>query len=106
MDDITTVAAEAQNPAPASSARIHLQRIADLLDESLAKDDAMEANVCAVNCALMLMAHRYHHVLADQELASLSDIEFLAPSLEQFLRITKQIERFSQLITKHNRDAN
>ena len=107
MDDTTrdAIAADTQNPATTSSASIHLKRIGELLDESLAKDDAMEANVCAVNCALMLMAHRYHRVLADHELASLSDLEFLAPSVEQFLRITKQIERFSQLAAKQNKDA-
>lgn len=82
------------------------QRINDYLNASLAKADAFEANVGVVNADLMRLARRLEQVLADvldEPVETLGEIVEVMPGIDSYLRVTKQIDRFSQLSIKLKR---
>jgi hypothetical protein len=79
------------------------QRIADYVAESLAKDDALEANLGILNADLMLIAHRFRHALDEalqQPPETLAEMAEFMPGIDGYLRVVKQIDRFSQLALK------
>lgn len=79
------------------------QRIADYVTESLAKDDPFEANLGVVNADLMLIAHRFRHVLEEvmqQPPETLAEMSEFMPGVDNYLKVVKQVDRFSQLAVK------
>ena len=87
----------------ALSAGIREQRIADYVAESLANDDPFEANLGVVNADLMLLAHRFRHVLEgamQQSPETLADMAECMPGVDSYLKVVKQIDRLSQLKVK------
>ena len=86
-----------------TGADVRLERILDYVNQSLAKLNPLEASLGALNADLMLMAYRLRQVLDDalqEGAAAFEELEELAPTIDQLLRILKQIERFSQLAIK------
>ena len=82
---------------------LHLQRIQDLLAESLALPNAFAANLGAQNSGLMRMAYRLQHSIEealDEGPATIEELEYLRPLIETFLKTTKQVDRYSQLCMK------
>jgi hypothetical protein len=83
------------------------KRIADLLSESLAKSNPLEATIGATNAELMLIGKRFGQVVGEalnQPPENLAELDELMPSVNGYLRITKQIERFSTLQRKFKTD--
>lgn len=74
-------------------------RIRDLLASSLAKLDPLEANLGVVNSDLMLLAYRLKQSIdsALTEPDASEELEMLMPAVENYLKVVKQIERFSKL---------
>jgi hypothetical protein len=87
-------------PAPGESGDRRLERVRDYLHESLAKADALAANLGAATSDLMLYSYRLHEAIA-AEMAeaplSLEQLEHLRPAVDAYLRITRQIDRFAHL---------
>lgn len=94
----TDAAAPAQTEVAAADPR--LERIAEQLAEALRNPDLLRGIAMASACDLMKLAWQLNKAI-DQELAngpgSLDDFAELSPALDTFLRMMKQIERFSQL---------
>ena len=87
----------------AQPADIREQRIADYVAESLANDDPFEANLGVVNADLMLIAHRFRHVLEgalQESPETLAEMTEFMLGLDSYLRVVKQVDRFSQLAVK------
>jgi hypothetical protein len=79
---------------------LRLRRIRDFLDEALAKDNALEANLGAINSDLMVMAYQLRDAIDDalaEGSGALDDFRNLVPALGSYLGIIKQIDRFAQL---------
>ena len=63
----------------------------------------MEANLGVVNADLMLLAGRFRHVLEEamqQSPETLAEMAELMPGVDSYLRVVKQVDRFSQLAVK------
>jgi hypothetical protein len=104
-DQLRAPNAGPQPPAPAAVKQFVLrnQRIQDYLVQSLAKGSPLEANLGAVNCDLFSMASHLWQAIAEalqQGPAALEELEYLMPAVEQYLKITKQIDRYAQLAIK------
>lgn len=85
------------------SADVRVQRIADYAADSLAKDNALEANLGVVNADLMLIAFRFRDVLEDvlqQPTETLAQMAEFMPGVDGYLKVVKQVDRFSQLAIK------
>ena len=92
-----------RNESDSQPTDIREQRIADYVAESLAQEDAMEANLGVVNADLMLLAHRFRHVLEEamqQPPETLAEMAELMPGVDSYLRVVKQVDRLSQLAVK------
>jgi hypothetical protein len=79
------------------------QRIADYLNDALSKPDPFEANLGIVNADLMQIAHRLQQVLNEamqQPPETLAEMAEFMPGLDGYLRVVKQVDRFSQLALK------
>jgi hypothetical protein len=89
-------------------ATIRLERIEQYIEESLAKANPLEAALGAVNGDLLLMEYR---IKRDLEGLSEGDPEFgpaldqVAAVVDQYLRVIKQLERFTHLATKMSGDS-
>jgi hypothetical protein len=93
----------ANTMADAVAANLREQRIADYMEDSLAKHDPLEANLGIVNADLMKIAHQFQRVLDDamqQAPETLSEMIEFMPGIDGYLRIVKQVDRFSQLTMK------
>ena len=91
------------NPVIGDSPDLSLQRIHDYLRESLARVNAFAANLGAVNSGLMLIAYRIQKAIeAEMEPgpATLDELAYFMPAIDNLLKITKQIGSFSQLDMK------
>jgi hypothetical protein len=85
-----------------------LQRIVELAEDSLARPNALEASLGLVNCELLRMAR----LMGPAIMAALArDVEALDHSgatqeaMESYLKVAKQVERFSQFQDRRDRDA-
>jgi len=95
--------AEPESEASTTPSDIRLQRITDYLEEALAKASPLEANLGATNADLQLIAYRMKQALEEalqQGPATIADLEELERTLEQYIKITKQIDRFTQAAMK------
>jgi hypothetical protein len=66
----------------------------------------LDANLGTVNADLFLMAHRLMQGMGDvleSRPDSLEEFDLAHQSLDNYLRVTKQIDRFTQLIEKRKR---
>lgn len=94
----TDAAAPAQTDAAAADPR--LQRIAEQLAEALRSPDLLRGITMASSCDIMELSWQLKKAI-DAELAdgpgSLDHFAELSPALDTLLRMTKQIERFTQL---------
>ncbi len=91
---------EVPNNGSEAATDLRLRRIMDYRQEVLAKADALEANLGAVNSELMSIGYRLHQAIeAAMEVApgALDDFQKLMPAIDNYLRIAKQIDRFAQL---------
>ena len=82
---------------------LEMRRIQDLLAESLALPNAFAANLGAQNSGLRKMAYRMQQAIEkalDQGPAELEEFEDVMPAIETLLKITKQVDRYSQLSMK------
>jgi hypothetical protein len=85
---------------------VRLQRIIEYMRDSLADSDPLDANLGAVNADLFLMAHRLMQGMGDvleSRPDSLEEFGLVHQSLDHYLRVTKQIDHFTQLIEKRKR---
>ena len=85
---------------------VRLQRIIEYMRDSLADSDPLDANLGTVNADLFLMAHRLMQGMGDvleSRPDSLEEFDLVHQSLDHYLRVTKQIDRFTQLIEKRKR---
>jgi hypothetical protein len=92
--------------SPPDRADTRLQRIIDYSEEALAKSDALEANLGSVITDLLLIARRYSLELKEvlnTDPSAPEELELIEPSLDQYLRVTKQLDRFTQLVVKLER---
>jgi hypothetical protein len=89
-------------------ADVRLERIEQYIEESLAKANPLEAALGAVNGDLLLMEYRIK-----RELEDLSDgdpdfgtgLDKVAAIGDQYLRVIKQLERFTHLAVKVSGDG-
>ena len=82
---------------------LRMQRLGDYLKDALAHPNAFAANLGAQNSGLMKMAYRIQQGIEDameQEPTILEDLENLTFSLDTYLKLSKQVDRFSQLCMK------
>ena len=80
-----------------------MQRIGDYLHEALTHPNAFAANLGAQNSSLMKLAYRMQQTIdnaMEQGPMTLEDLEDLRPTIESYSKITKQVDRFSQLWMK------
>lgn len=85
---------------------VRLQRIIEYMRDSLANSDPLDANLGTVNADLFLMAHRLMQGMGDvleSRPDSLEEFDLAHQSLDHYLRVTKQIDRFTQLIERRKR---
>ncbi len=85
---------------------VRLQRIIEYMRDSLADSDPLDANLGTVNADLFLMAHRLMQGMGDvleSRPDSLEEFDLVHQSLDHYLRVTKQIDHFTQLIEKRKR---
>jgi hypothetical protein len=85
---------------------VRLQRIIEYLQDSLADSDPLDANLGTVNADLFLMAHRLMQGMGDVLASrpdSLEEFDLVHQSLDHYLRVTKQIDRFTQLLERRKR---
>lgn len=89
-----------RDPASGDEVDRRLQRIRDYLDEALAKDNALAANLGAAASDLMLLGYQLKQAI-DAALAeapvALDRFEQLLPAIDYYLRINKQVDRMTQL---------
>jgi hypothetical protein len=88
------------SPAQESAASLRNRRIDDLQLEALAKEDALEANLGAANGGLLRTGFRLEEALEGAMANSadlLSEMERLAPLLDCYLKVMRQVDRFAQL---------
>jgi hypothetical protein len=107
MDDSTNQALSKPLPtAKADDAQgrdVRMQRLTDHMADSLAKDDPFAANLGAVNGDLMLIEYRMRQsldVLLKEAPRSPEEFQAAMPGVDAYLRVVKQIDRFSQLALK------
>jgi len=77
-----------------------VQRIADYLESSLGKPDALQATIGAANSDLMLVGFRLNEAVQaalNSTPAALSEFGKLMPAVESLLKVYKQVDRFTQL---------
>lgn len=92
----------AESPAPPNPVPLprRLSRVGDYLVASLEKTNPLDANLGSLNSGLMEMALRLETMIL-QGLANglplVSRHESLMPALEVYLRLTRQVDRFSNL---------
>lgn len=87
----------------AAATELRERRIADYMKDSLTKSDPFEANLGVVNADLMKIAHRFQRVLdgaMQQPPETLAEMTEFVPGLDSYLRVVKQVDRFSQLALK------
>jgi hypothetical protein len=80
-----------------------VERIEQYIEQSLAKPDPMEATLGVVTGDLMSMAHRIkRHIdeLFEGDPEFVPELDLIAPEIDQYLRVSKQIERFALLTEK------
>ena len=76
------------------------ERIADYLECSLRKPDAIRATIGAINSDLMLIGYRLNravHTAMETTPEALNEYGKLMPAVESLLKVYKQIDRFTQL---------
>jgi hypothetical protein len=86
---------------------VRRQKITDYVGESLKKSDLLEANLGAVNGDLMSLASRFRGALEEvleRSPESLAEMAEFMPTIDVYLRVTKQVERYSQLALKLKRE--
>jgi hypothetical protein len=95
----TTTGAEAGSTTPPWQPD-NRQRIQAYLEDSLARPNALEANVGAAASGLMAVEFRLHQAIAAALPATPAALEHyprLMPAIDGCLRINKQIDRLAQL---------
>lgn len=105
-DELSQTAAEAALETPVvddEASDVRTRRLAEYMASSLTEDDPLAANLGAVNGDLMLLAYRMRQALDglfDEPPESVQELQAAMPGLEGYLKVTKQIDRFSQLAVK------
>lgn len=85
--------------------RLRDQRLEQYLRAALQMEDPLVANVSALNADLLQLAkHMTQRIVSAYEELSPNVGEFihLAPATDAYLRLTRQIERFSTLVDRIN----
>ena len=80
-----------------------MQRIGDYLNEALNSSNALAANLGAQNSSLMKMGYRMQQTIEnamEEGPMTLDDLENLMPTIESYLKISKQVDHFSRLCIK------
>jgi hypothetical protein len=85
--------------APSTGA-LRKQRIEDFQNDALAASDPLQANLGAINGALMRMSYHMETAL-EAALITITDpvdrFARLGPAIDAYLKVTRQIDRFAQL---------
>ena len=79
------------------------RRLQDLIAAALATACPLEANLGIVKCGLIDLAQRLHTALVSalgEPPATVAEIEQVSRTIDQYLRLTKQIDRYAQLAIK------
>jgi hypothetical protein len=90
-------------PNEALTNDLRVQRLVEYTADSLAKENALEANLGVINGDLMLLEYRFRQGLDElfkESPHSLEELTIAMPSVDAFLRIAKQIDRYSQFAAK------
>jgi hypothetical protein len=90
-------------PSDDANCDLRLDRITEYVSEALAAADPLAANVGVINGDLMHMAYALRQGLAEalqQPPESLLAMSEAMPAMDGFLKVTKQIDRFTQLWMK------
>jgi hypothetical protein len=77
-----------------------LRRIRDYLKEALVRENALEANLAVVNSDLMWMGYALKQAIEAAMAAApagLDHFERLAPAIDSYLRVARQVDRFATL---------
>jgi hypothetical protein len=80
-----------------------LERVDAYLEKVLAKKNSLQANLGSINSGLMRIAVHMDEVINENLAlgpASLDQIQRLAPTIETYLRVARQVDRFAQLETR------
>lgn len=92
-----------RSPPPLSPPDLAIKqqaRVRQYLATALDDPDPLRANAAALSCDLMELAHRLKKGLddaVDAGLHAFNDFDKLAPVLNAYLRMTRQIQSFAQL---------
>lgn len=95
MPPTTTLTA---SQSTASEVRLH--RIDELQMQSLQQEDPLQANLGAANGALLRFGYRMEQAIEDvlqQSANPLERFERLAPAIDMYLKVMRQVDRFAQL---------
>ena len=104
LGDMSPPAAEvpptALDEADADRHDARLRRVHEYLASSLAKEDALEANLGSINSGLMRMALGLDEAIEafmESGPRTVDRLQRMLPALETHLRVTRQVDRFAQL---------
>ena len=92
--------ADAPTAESQDTRRLRLKRVRQYLAESLAKPDALQANLGAAVGDLMEIAYRLKEAIdavLQKEGGSLEQFDRLMPAIDKYLRLTRQADRFARL---------
>lgn len=102
-DATSTAMAQETTPRELTAASTHearLRRIRDYLNDSLNKNDPLEANVGAINSGLLRMAlwldETLENAMSDGT-QNVDRLKRLLPAIEAQLKISRQVDRFAQI---------
>ena len=99
-EDGATTKGAGTNESAGQTKDNRVKRIADYLESSLRKPDALQATIGAVNSDLMLIGHRLNQAVQhamDTSPTALNEFGKLMPAVESLLKVYKQVDRFTQL---------
>jgi hypothetical protein len=89
-----------QADAVSTEANRRLERLGECVKAALAMDDPLEASLGAMTGDLMFLGYRLRQALErrlDEGIRSADELTGAMPALDAYLRVTKQVDRFSRL---------
>lgn len=90
-------------PKEPGTTAVRLQRVADYQSDAAALPDPLRANLGLMNAGLMRIGQAIDEAV-DQALrdgpTTIEQLDRLRPTIEMYLRITRQVDRFAQLELK------
>lgn len=90
-------------PTVQGTTAVRLQRVADYQSDAAALPDPLRANLALMNAGLLRIGQAIDEAV-DQALrdgpTTIEQLDRLRPTIEMYLRITRQVDRFAQLELK------